>query len=56
MEDDEKAQDYIARIRIELSKVVSIMMEAEHDGFVVSFSIGHAPDHAVDVSLTKTYR
>lgn len=56
MEDvDQKAAGHLARLKIELSKVVTCMMEAKQDGFDVNFNIGPTPDYQVNLGLTKAW-
>jgi len=56
MEIDQKAQDYLDRLKIELSKVSTIMMEAARDGMIVSFSINQMPPFAADVKIAKEWK
>lgn len=55
MDEDQQAAEHLARLKIELSKVVTAMMEAEADKFIVAFNIGPAPEHQITLTLTKAW-
>lgn len=56
MDDDAKAADYLARMQIEISRIVTIMMEAHHDGMGIGFSVGMEPPYQTHVQVTKVWK
>lgn len=56
MEDDAKARDYLDRLRIEINKIVTLMMEADRDGMQIGFNIQPQPPHNVDIQVTKIWK
>ncbi len=56
MEDDEKARDYLDRVRIELNQIVTIMLEANRDGMQIGFNIQPQPPYNIEVQVTKIWK